>query len=204
MNRQTKKDYLITLIKQSELPTSKLNTLRMQWESIDLDKVAEFLLDNGVDIVNPYSKLFESCLEPIENRILEMYGIDTRDDIIYFELNNWSTGKDYPDSEPFLSWIEDNKFRDENWIKENKLVVVESIVDMSLNYCVAATKEWVQSKCPELLTKYTQFIRYEEDDDLPEGRFRCPFLEYDEDNIGWHYAIEEEDGNGHLSYIIKE
>ena len=133
-----------------------------------------------------------------------MYVIDTRDDIIYFELNNWSTGKDYPDSEPFLSWIKDNKFRDENWIKENKLVVVESIVDMSLNYCVAATKEWVQSKCPELLTKYTQFIRYEEDDDLPEGRFGCPFLEYNEDNIGCHYAVEEEDGNGHLSYLIEE
>jgi hypothetical protein len=77
MDRQTKKDYLITLIKQSELPTSKLNTLRMQWESIDLEKVADFLLDNGVDIVNPYSKLFESCLESIENQSSEMYGVDT-------------------------------------------------------------------------------------------------------------------------------
>ena len=76
MDRQTKKDYLITLIKQSELPTSKLNTLRMQWESIDLEKVAYFLLDNGVDIVNPYSKLFESCLEPIENKLMDMYGVD--------------------------------------------------------------------------------------------------------------------------------
>ena len=77
MDRQTKKDYLITLIKQSELPTSKLNTLRMQWESIDLEKVADFFLDNGVDIVNPYSQLFYSCIEPIENKIMDMYGVDT-------------------------------------------------------------------------------------------------------------------------------
>lgn len=77
MDRQAKKEYLITLIKQSDLPTSKLNTVKMKWEEIDLEKVADFLLDNGVDIINPYSKLFESCLEPIENRILEMYGVDT-------------------------------------------------------------------------------------------------------------------------------
>jgi hypothetical protein len=77
MDRQFKKEMLIRLIKQSELPTSKLNTVRMKWEEIDLDKVADFLLDNGVDIVNPYSKLFESCLEPIENKILGMYGVDT-------------------------------------------------------------------------------------------------------------------------------
>ena len=129
------------------------------------------------------------------------------DNIVYFEINNWSLGKDYPDNEPFISWMSDDlkiKFRDENWIKENKLVVVESLVDMALNYCVTATKEWVQSNCPELLTKYTQFIRCEEGDDLPEGRFGCPFLEYNEDNVGWHYAVEEEDGNGHLSYIIEE
>lgn len=77
IDRQFKKEMLIRLIKQSDLPTSKFNTVRMKWEEIDLEKVADFLLDNGVDIVNPYSKLFESCLEPIENRLLEMYGVDT-------------------------------------------------------------------------------------------------------------------------------
>ena len=37
----------------------------LKWEEIDLDKVAEFLLDNGVDInvgKHPYSALFKSCL----------------------------------------------------------------------------------------------------------------------------------------------
>ena len=76
MDRKSKKEYLITLIKQSELPISKLNTVKMKWEEIDLEKVADFFLDNGVDIVNPYSKLFQSCIEPIENGIMDMYGVD--------------------------------------------------------------------------------------------------------------------------------
>lgn len=76
MDRKDKKEYLITLIKQSELPISKLNTVKMKWEDIDLEKVADFFLDNGVDIVNPYSKLFQSCIEPIENRIMDMYDVD--------------------------------------------------------------------------------------------------------------------------------
>lgn len=129
-------------------------------------------------------------------------------ELVYFELNNWFTGRDYPDCEPFLSWMGNDlkiKFRDEDWVKENKLVVVESFVDMSLNYCIIATKEWVQLNCPELLTKHIQFVRYsEEDDELPEGRFGCPFLQYDEDNIGCHYAEEKEDGFGYLYYSIDE
>lgn len=126
-------------------------------------------------------------------------------ELVYFELNNWFAGSDYPDDEPFLSWMARYLFRDEDWVKENKLVVVESLVDMSLNYCITATKEWVQQNCSELLTKYSQFVRYgEEDDELPEGRFGCPFLEYNEDNIGWHYAEEKEDGFGYLYYSIEE
>lgn len=127
-------------------------------------------------------------------------------EVIYFELNNWFSGRDYPDAEPFLSWMRDDlniKFRDRYWVKENKLVVVESIVDMSSNYCVTATKEWVEKNCPELLTKYTQFIRKpEEDDELPEGRFGCPFLEYEENNIGIYSADETEDRNGYMYYVI--
>ena len=76
MDRKAKKEYLITLIKQSELSISKLNTAKMKWEEIDLEKVADFFLDNGIDIVNPYSKLFQSCIEPIENRLVDMYEVD--------------------------------------------------------------------------------------------------------------------------------
>lgn len=126
-------------------------------------------------------------------------------DIVYFELNNWFSGRDYPNAEPFLSWMKDDlnqKFRDEEWIKENKLVVIESLVDMSMNFCITATKEWVEENCHELLSTYKNFVRKPEDDeDVPYGRFGCPFLEYKEENIGYHYA-EEVECNGYWQYII--
>ena len=125
-------------------------------------------------------------------------------EVVYFELNDWCCGRDYPDDEPFVHWMESLIFRDEDWVKENKLVVVESTFDMSLNYCISAAKEWVRTNCPELLTKHTQFIRYGEEDDLPEGQFGCPFLEYNKDNIGCHYAEEREDDFGYLYYTIDE
>ena len=126
-------------------------------------------------------------------------------DIVYFELNNWFSGRDYPNAEPFLSWMRDDlnqKFRDEEWIKENKLVVVESLVDMSMNFCITATKEWVEENCHELLSTYKNFVRKPEDDeDVPYGRFGCPFLEYKEENIGYHYADEIE-CDGYEQYVI--
>ena len=126
-------------------------------------------------------------------------------DVIYFELNNWFVGRDYPNAEPFLSWMKDDlnqKFRDEEWIKENKLVVVESLVDMSMNFCITATKEWVEENCHELLSTYKNFVRKpENDEDIPYGEFGCPFLEYNEDNIGYHYA-EEVECNGYFQYIF--
>lgn len=128
-------------------------------------------------------------------------------DVVYFELNNWFPGRDYPNAEPFLTWLADSlghKFRDESWVKENNLVVVESFVDMSSNYCIAATKEWIEENCPDLLTKYTEFLRYkDEEGELPEGRFGCPFLEYSTENIGCHFAEEKEDADGYLYYSIE-
>lgn len=121
------------------------------------------------------------------------------DDIVFFELNNWFCGRDYPDAEPFIGWMMDDlniKFRNEEWVKENKLCVVVSFVDMSQNFCITAKKSWVEENCPELLTKYTQFIRdYEEDDDEyshVEGRFGHLFLDYEEENIGITWVDDED------------
>ena len=128
----------------------------------------------------------------------EIYG-----DIIYFELNNWFAGRDYPNAEPFITWMRENKFSDREWIKENKLVVVKSYVDMSFNFCVSATRELVQKNCPKLLTydseKYTIIRHSRGEDEVIEynkiyanflrdfdgARFGY-FLEYTEDNIGLH------------------
>ena len=118
------------------------------------------------------------------------------DEIIYFELNDWACGVDYPDAQPFIIWIEDGIvpiFRNERWVKENKLCVRASNVDMSQNFCITATKEWVETNCPELLTKYTQFLREPDEDGDMDGRFGCPFLEYEESNFGVTWWYEDED-----------
>lgn len=108
-------------------------------------------------------------------------------EIIYFELNNWFSGRDYPADEPYRSWMKDDlniSFNDKEWVKENKLCVVRDMVDMSQNFCITATKEWVEENCPSLLTEYTEFLRYPDEDGYVEGRFGHEFLEYTEENIG--------------------
>lgn len=117
-------------------------------------------------------------------------------DVVYFELNNWFCGRDYPAAEPFISWMSNDlsiKFRNEDWVEENKLCVVESIVDMSSNYCITATKEWVKKNCPTLLTDYQKFLRYPDEYGDVYGRFGCEFLPYKEENIGLRWDPRDDD-----------
>ncbi len=112
-------------------------------------------------------------------------------EIIYFELNNWFGGRDYPNEEPFLTWCGDDydlHFANEEWVKKNKLVVVESIIDMSVNWCVTATKEWVLQNCPKLLSdESTEVVMVTRSKDgIVYGRFDDEFKEYTEENIGIH------------------
>ena len=139
-------------------------------------------------------------------------------EIVYFELNNWFGGRDYPNEEPFLTWCGDDSnlyFSNEEWVKDNKLVVLESYVDMSVNWCVTATKDWVLNNCPKLLSDestevvmvtrskdgeskrtesypYSSFLRYSDKDGIVYGRFDDEFRMYTEENIGtieageWH------------------
>ena len=82
------------------------------------------------------------------------------EEIVYFEINNWFYGRDYPKDEPFPTWIKNYQFRNDDWCKENKLVVLCGAIDMSLSYCVAAPKSWVLENCPKLLSdeEYTYDI----------------------------------------------
>ena len=80
------------------------------------------------------------------------------EEIIYFELNNWFSGRDYPDAEPFNTWMEDDlklKFEDYEWCKENKLCVIMNMIDMSIDFLIAAPKSWVLENCPDLLSDKT-------------------------------------------------
>lgn len=114
--------------------------------------------------------------------------------IVYFELNNWTCGKDYPAAEPFESWMGDDlnlQFLDDEWVLENKLCVVVDFVDQSLNFCITAPEEWVLANCPELLTEHSKFVRTAQEDGTVYGRFGHEFLEYNSDNIGliWQHDL---------------
>ena len=77
------------------------------------------------------------------------------EEIIYFELDNWFCGRDYPNAEPFISWMGKDYgfcFGNDEWCKENKLCVEIGPIDMSTCICISAPKSWVEANCPKLLT----------------------------------------------------
>ena len=76
-------------------------------------------------------------------------------EIVYFELNNWMSGRDYPNTEPFTSWLHDDLLQtlaNDEWAKKNKLCIIAFPLDMSCNYLITATKDWVLENCPDLLS----------------------------------------------------
>lgn len=126
--------------------------------------------------------------------------------IVYFEINNWFAGSDYPDTEPFISWLSDDlnqKFLDDAWCKKNKLCVTYELIDMSQNFKVTATYGWVKENCPCLLEKeYSQFVcdmnesDYDDEDAEFYEDFRYgsgPFLKWCEENFGCHEYDNEND-----------
>ena len=114
-------------------------------------------------------------------------------DIVYFELCDWTPQEDFPVIEPFLSWFwfTDSPyylcFRDNNWAIKNQLCIKESTIDMALNLCISAKRDWVEKNCPEILTKYKEFLRFPDKDGKVYGRFGHTFLEYNEKNMGYTY-----------------
>lgn len=140
-------------------------------------------------------------------------------DVVYFSVNNWFCGRDYPDTPKFREWLGNDlkqSFRNEEWVKENKLCVRCGNIDMSANYCVTAPKEWVMENCPELLSgdefeyqvqrygskgneiltykkKFSDFVYKPDEYGDVEDSFGWPFLEYCEENIGiQHYEDPSE------------
>lgn len=144
-----------------------------------------------------------------------------KEKLIYFELNNWFSGRDYPNEEPFATWMQENRFDNEAWCKQNRLVVTSGFIDMSRNWCIIATESWVQENCPKLLedhtctyniithtydternepidkttvrtTKMSDFLRHPDEDGVVYGRFDWRFPEYSEENFGVLTQEEEE------------
>ena len=110
-----------------------------------------------------------------------------KEDLIYFELNNWTPGKDYPATEPYLTWLANYQFRNDDWLAANHLSVVEQTLDLSANFCVTAAKSWINQNCPSLLEEYREFCVLPEDEGVCYGRWDTLFLGYDE---GYEYRGE--------------
>lgn len=139
--------------------------------------------------------------------------------VIYFSVNNWFCGEDYPPTENFKKWLGSDlnqTFRNDEWTKENKLCIYCGLIDMSMNYTIAAPRKWVEENCPELLTddeftyitviskgnekgewvqekqehkkKYSDFVdKPDEYGDVIDHRFGWPYLEYKPENFGVHW-----------------
>ena len=134
--------------------------------------------------------------------------------IIYFNVNNWFGGRDYPPDEQMEKWIADRQFANDEWCKKNKLCVLCGPIDMSMNYCITATEEWVKENYPILLTdetytyhtivyhdginerrehtgKYSDFLRYPDEFGEVYGRYGWKFREYSEENFGVSWTDED-------------
>lgn len=111
------------------------------------------------------------------------------DDIVYFEVNNWCAGENYPTEEPFTTWLSNDckqQLMNDEWAKENKICVVFMVVDMSFNYAVTAPLSWVKEHCPIILEepwKSKFCYKPEDDEDDVCGHFSY-FLPYEEENFG--------------------
>ena len=136
-------------------------------------------------------------------------------DIVYFELNNWFAGRDYPNEEPFITWCTEYAFRDEEFLRENQLCVVETLIDKSVNWCVTASKDFVDKYCPKLLSNgtylvtfmrtgsegstkviegyaYHNFLRFPDADGDVYGKHGTKFKPWSEDSIGIEYREEDD------------
>lgn len=107
------------------------------------------------------------------------------DDIIYFWLNDW----DYPEEEPYLSWMlgeKDNKsvFQDEDWVKANKLCVILVPYVMDIYFFITAKREWVEKNCLSILTEYSDHIRTPDENGEVLDPICCRYKTYCEENIG--------------------
>ena len=141
---------------------------------------------------------FQDYVEGINDfyDLIELHNYDDEEDIVYFELNNWTPGIEYPNEEPFLSWMRNDlniRLNDEEWVKKNKLCVVREVIDMSINFCITAKREWIINNCPRLLSKHTEFLRHKDKYGIVCGRFGTDFLKYKEENIGIRDAEEYEE-----------
>lgn len=121
------------------------------------------------------------------------------EEILYIELNNWQEDVDFPKNDKFNKWIDETncQFEDDKWAKDNNLCICFYFYDMSKNYLISAPKSWVIENCPEILNKYSKFLRYSNEDGDIYVKNRqsenTKFLPYSVENFGSTYIVDDND-----------
>lgn len=123
---------------------------------------------------------------------------------VYVEINNWGAN-DYPQNQSgrdLLCLCETfYKKPVALFLKKIGLCVVGSQEDMSNNYCITMSEETAKTHFPELFNpESAKFLRFEEDGEVPTGRFGCPFLELKPENYGMWVSEEKDTEDGQDSY----
>lgn len=115
-------------------------------------------------------------------------------EICYIELNNWFACRDYPATDNMHKAVNE-LFGKNKYCQDNKIAVVATIYDMSHNFNITCTKDWIEKNYPELLeTANKKFWRYPENGcDLPDAELCGYFLEYEEENFGVRWRCEEDE-----------
>jgi len=103
------------------------------------------------------------------------------DDIVYFYICDWY---DYTGADPLEQWVIDNKFGNEDWVKENKLCVILVPYVMEIYYFVTAKREWVKKNCPCILDKKYHMTRTPDENGKVLDPTCDEYLTYSEENIG--------------------
>jgi len=119
-------------------------------------------------------------------------------DIVYFACNDWNPNPEEADNicynylGSYKGCEEEeivNKTNDESekWVKDNRMCINWEIIDMSISYYITAPRKVFEIYFKELLP----FIKNEPYDFLWIGDKKC-FLEYKEENYGFHYFQEND------------
>ena len=112
-------------------------------------------------------------------------------ELIKFWVNDWAPENDFPDEEPFSTWMQEEVFCDavldgtaDKYCKANKICAVYDLIDQSVEFSVVAPREWVETVCPCIIG-----TKFEKKAEAKIGRF-VKFPEYKESNYGCFFCKE--------------
>ena len=107
--------------------------------------------------------------------------------LVYFTVDNWSPGVDYPRCDNFENLYREDldafAFIDNEYCKENKLAVYCTTLDMSIAFTVVAPIGWCVKNSPEIIGSYWDETAKPGKNNWKESIYGLPYPEYKEKNF---------------------